>query len=420
MRESGKLTARQVATLRKPGRYGDGGGLWLQITCAFDGSRRVTKSWLFWFTSPNGRTRQMGLGAADTFTLADARERARQARKLVADGIDPIEARRQQRMAAKLDTARAISFRQAAEKYIGSHKAGWKNAKHAKQWPTTLEAYAYPIIGALPVAAFDTALTLKVLEPIWTKKPETAKRTRGRIEAILDWAAARGYRNGENPARWRGHLDKLLPSPRKVRAVRHHPALPYAELPAFMAELRAREQGLSARALEFTILTAARTGETIGATWDEFDLKEKIWTVPAVRMKGGKDHKVPLCDPALEMLETLPRECGNKFVFAGTSKGAALSNMAMLELLKGMRLGFTVHGFRSTFRDWAAERTNYPREVVEAALAHTIENKVEAAYRRGDLFEKRRRLMRDWARYCASRPIENALSKVTLLNAAGA
>jgi integrase len=296
-----------------------------------------------------------------------------------------------------------VTFRECAERYIASHETAWRNEVHRKQWGSTLATYVYPTVGVLPVHAVDTALVTEVLEPIWASKPETAGRVRGRIESVLDWAKARGYRDGENPARWRGHLDKLLPNRRKVRRPKHHAALPYVDLPAFMQNLRARES-VSARALEFTILTAARTGETIGATLAEINFADKTWTVPASRMKAGQEHRVPLCDRALEILQSVPQEKGSPFLFIGGRSGGALSNMAMLELLRGMVEGHvTVHGFRSTFRDWAAERTNYPNHVVEMALAHAIGDDVEAAYRRGDLFDKRRRLMRDWASYCRSK-----------------
>lgn len=394
MRGTNKLTAVRVDRLKKPGRYGDGGGLWLQIASG------GTKSWLLRYQR-DGKPRQMGLGPVSLVTLADARERARDARRILLDGGDPIEVRNTERLAAKIEAARGMTFQQCAEKYIATHEAAWRNEKHRAQWRSTLERYAYPKIGSLPVSAIDTALVLKVLEPIWGKKSETASRLRGRIEAVIDWATAREYRAGDNPARWRGHLDKLLPSKRKLRSVRHHTAIPYDELPAFMARLR-RSEFVSARALEFTILTAARTGEVIGARWPEIDTAAKVWTVPASRMKAGREHRVPLSDRAIELLTALPREDDNNHIFIGARKGAGLSNMAMLELVKGA--GVTVHGFRSTFRDWAAETTAYPNHVVEMALAHLIGDKVEAAYRRGDLFEKRRRLMRDWATYCAKTP----------------
>ena len=388
MRGMNKLTAMAVKAQSKPGCYADGGGLYLQVS-AFG-----TKAWLFRFMR-DGRARKMGLGPVHTVTLAMAREKATNCRRQLLDEIDPIEARKSRRTKARLETARAMTFRQCAESYIKAHRAGWKNDKHAAQWPSTLAAYVYPVFGELPVAAIDTALVVKTLEPIWTEKPETAGRVRGRIESVLDWAAARGYRDGENPARWKGHLQNLLPAKSKVARVNHHAALPYAEHPAFMADLRARD-GVGARALEFAILSATRTTETIEARWNEIDLKAKVWTIPAERMKAGREHRVPLSTRAVEILEVLPREAEHVFIADNKSK-------ALLATLKRMGRGdLTAHGFRSTFRDWAAETTAYPAEVVEMALAHTIKDKAEAAYRRGDLFEKRRRLMADWAGYCAA------------------
>ena len=391
MRKSNRLTPLAVKSAKKPGLYGDGNGLYLQI------SRFGTKAWLYRFMM-DGKARKMGLGPVHTVPLADARQHATEARRKVLDGIDPITAREAERSKAKLEAAKAITFQQCAERYIAGQEASWKNDKHRAQWPSTLKTYVYPIIGALPVAAIDTGLVLKVIEPIWNEKPDTAGRVRGRIELVLNWATVREYRAGDNPARWRGHLENVLPKRSKVRPVQHHKALPYGELPAFMAELR-EQKFISARALEFTILTAVRTSEAIGAEWSEFNFAEKIWTVPGVRMKSGRDHRVPLSDRALAILPALPRE--GQFVFPGGKAGKPLSNMAMLELVRGMKGdGLTVHGFRSTFRDWAADRTSYANHVVEMALAHTVKDAVEKAYRRGDLFEKRARLMAEWATYC--------------------
>lgn len=393
MRGTNRLSARLVATFKTPGRISDGGGLYLQVTPS------QSRSWVFRF-SRNGKARYMGLGPADTLSLAEAREEARDARKLLLKGIDPIDTRRAVLDARKAETAKKITFKDAAEKYIGAHKAGWRSPKHATQWTATLELYAYPVVGTLPVASVDTALVLKILEPIWSVKTETASRLRGRIEAILDWAAAWHYRQGENPARWRGHLDKLLPAKTKVRKVKHHPAMAFAALPGFMADLGQMES-VSARALEFTILNATRTGETVGATWDEIDLTTKVWTIPGDRTKSGREHRVPLSDRAVNLLGKLPRERDNPFLFIGQRSGQGLSNMAMLELLRGMKGdGITVHGFRSTFRDWCGEETNVPREVAEAALAHVLKDKTESAYRRGDALEKRRELMHLWAGFC--------------------
>jgi integrase len=394
MRLIGKLTSLSVRQARRRGLYGDGGGLFLQV------SESGAKSWVFRFKEAD-RLRVMGLGPAHTITLAEARDRARECRKLRLDGIDPIEARRAERTQAKLDAAKAVTFAECADAYITAHKAGWRNPKHAAQWPATLATYVNPTFGELPVQAIDTALVTRVMEPIWTKKPETASRVRGRIESILDWATARGYRQGENPARWRGHLENLLPRRSKVRRVEHHAALPYSELSAFMLALR-QQEGVAARALEFTILTAARTGEVIGARWGEINIAEWLWSVPAERMKAGREHRVPLCGKALEIVEEM-RAIGGNFIFPGGKRGKPLSNMAMTMLLRRMGHGDqTVHGFRSTFRDWAAERTNFPAEVAEMALAHAVTDKVEAAYRRGDLFEKRRALAEAWAKFCAT------------------
>jgi integrase len=355
----------------------------------------------------DGSARQMGLGATHTVSLADPRERARKCRLLVLDGIDPIEQRNAERMQQRVHTARYVTFRECADRYMAAHKGTWRNDKHREQWQSTLATYVFPTLGELPMPAIDTVLVLKCLEPIWNSKPETASRIRGRIETVLDWATARGLRQGDNPARWRGHLDKLLPPRSRVRAVQHHPALPYADIPAFMSQLRARE-GISARALEFTILTRARTGETIGARWPEFDLAARVWVVPAERMKAKREHRVPLSDRGIAILAALPNEGCNPFVFLGARAGKPLSNMAMLELLRGIRPGYVPHGFRSTFRDWAAERTNFQNHVVEAALAHVISDKVEAAYRRGDLFNKRRKLMDAWSAYCASKTMSDS------------
>jgi integrase len=307
-----------------------------------------------------------------------------------------------------------ITFKQCAESHIKAHRVSWRNAAHASQWESTLRAYSYPHIGALSVQAIDTSLVMKVLEPIWTAKPETASRLRGRIETILNWAKVRGYRDGENPARWKGHLDHLLPAKSKVRRVQHHAAMPYSQLPEFMAALR--DQGrIGARALEFLILTAARTGEVIGARWCEIDLKNKLWTVPAQRMKAGKDHRVPLCTRAVAVLQAIKLQTADAdtFVFTGSKLQKPQSNMVFLMLLRRMKLGhLTAHGFRATFKTWATERTNFPREVIEAALAHVAGNKVEAAYQRGDVFDKRRRLMTAWSDYCGGKPatVSNVVS----------
>ncbi|MEW6537908.1 MAG: integrase arm-type DNA-binding domain-containing protein [Pseudomonadota bacterium] len=386
-----RLSALFVGRAKEPGMYADGGGLYLQI------SRSGTKSWIFRY-SLNGREREMGLGPQHTITLADARVMATEARRMKLSGIDPIDARKAERQAKRLEDARAITFKQASAAYIKANKAAWKNPKHAAQWESTLTKYADPIFGDLPVAAIDTALVMKALEAIWSEKPETASRLRGRIESVLDWATAREYRTGENPARWRGHLDKILPARAKVQAVQHHAALPYCDLPAFMLSL-GNQAGIGALALKFAILTAARTGEVIAATWDEMDLDAAMWIIPKERMKAKREHRVFLSAGALTILRPLKASARSNFVFSGSAPDKPLSNMAMLATLKRMkRNDLTTHGFRSTFRDWAAETTDYPSEVVEMALAHAVSNKVEAAYRRGDLFEKRKGLMAHWDR----------------------
>lgn len=390
-REIGKLTALGIQKAKKPGFYADGGGLYLRI------GPSGGKSWIYRFMRA-GKRHDMGLGPVHSVSLVEARAKATECRKQRLEGLDPLATQKSLRLAAKLEAAKAMTFRECAAAYIEAHAPSWRNPKHADQWRNTLETYAGPVIGDLPVQAVDLPLVLKVLEPIWTGKTETASRLRGRIESVLDWATVRGFRQGENPARWRGHLDSLLPRRSKVQKVVHHAALPYAEIGVFVHALQAQD-GTAARALEFLILTGCRTGEVIGARWAEIDLASGIWTVPDVRMKAGREHRVPLSPAALRILERM-RGQDQEFVFPGGRVGRPLSNMAMLKVLERMqRDDLTAHGFRSTFRDWAAEQTHFPREVAEAALAHTLSDKVEAAYRRGDLFQKRRELMDAWAAY---------------------
>jgi integrase len=397
-----KLTAVKVARLKKPGRYGDTAGLYLRVAqyALTNGKQAHSKNWIFRYER-DGAEHWMGLGALRDVSLAQARALARECRLLLVQGLDPIAARKAKRQGVRLAAARAVTFKQCAEKYIADHRPSWRSAIHAEQWPTSLSTYVYPAIGDLSVADIDTALVLKVLEKIWHEVPTTAMRVRGRIEAVLDWAKARDFRTGENPARWKGHLQNLLPARDKVRHGNHRPALPYAQAPTFMSELRARNE-VTARALEFTILTAARSNEAIGATWSEIDLKAKLWTVPGERMKTGRSHVVPLSDRTIEILKALPRVHGCDYLFPGAKAKQSINRFGMLELLRSMRPDVTVHGFRSTFRDWCGDRTNYPRDVVEAALAHRIADQVEAAYRRGTALEKRRHLMADWARYLAT------------------
>ena len=392
-----KLSALAVSKMSVPGYYGDGAGLWLQV------SKSITKSWIFRYTIA-GKQREMGLGALHTVTLSEARAKAKSCRSLLLAGQDPLDARKASQLADAMERAKMITFDQCAAAYIAAHRGSWKNAKHAAQWESTLATYAGPIIGALPVAAVDTALVVKVLGPIWQEKTETATRLRGRIESVLDWATVSKFRIGENPARWRGHLDNLLADPNKVSKVEHHPALPWRELGAFMAELRKRE-GIAARGVEFAILTATRSGEVRGARWDEIDMDAAIWTIPAERMKAGREHRVPLSTSAMERLKMAPRL--GEIVFPGRGKDTSLSDMSLTAVLRRMGRGdITIHGFRSTFRDWCSESVanSFPREVCEHALAHSLPDKVEAAYRRGDLIEKRKILMQTWADYCETVP----------------
>lgn len=407
----GKLTALKVKSLVEPGRYGDGDGLWLQVRDA------QHRSWLFRYTR-HGRARQMGLGELSSspgqgVSLADARDRAQQARAVLRNGIDPLDAKQERIAAERAEVGAAVTFKAAAERFIAAHQASWRNDKHRAQWPATLEAHAYPTMGGKSVARIDTAIVTSVLEPIWRTKPETASRLRGRIEQVLDYAAARGWRTGDNPARWRGHLANLLPARSKVAAVRHQPALPWAEIGQFMAVLR-QEDGTAARALEVLILTACRSNEVLGARWAEIDMEAQAWSIPAERMKSGRPHRVPLAPRVVEVLEGLSgsREPGGQ-VFEGRGVGKPLSDMALVMAVRRLnkeaggtwvdqvtKAPIVPHGFRSTFRDWAAERTSFPRELAEAALAHTLKNKTEAAYNRSDLFEKRRELMVEWAAFC--------------------
>ena len=395
-----RLSALGVSKLAKrKGVFCDGGGLYLHS------DPPAQCSWLFRYRL-SGKTRWMGLGPYPPISLAKARELASNARSLKALGTDPIGQRDASRATERLAAVRTITFKQCAETYIKAHRVGWRNAAHASQWENTLRAYAYPHIGVLSVQAIDTSLVMGVLEPIWTAKPETASRLRGRIETILNWAKVRGYRDGENPARWKGHLDHLLPAKSKVRRVQHHAAMPYAQLPDFIAALR-EQDGIGARALEFLILTAARTGEVVGLRRREIDLKSGLWTVPAERMKAGKEHRVPLCPRAIAILQAIKpyNEEGDALVFPGSRPQKPQSNMVFLMLLRRMKLGhLTAHGFRATFKTWATERTNFPREVIEAALAHVTGDKIEAAYQRGDVFDKRLRLMTAWSDYCSTKP----------------
>jgi integrase len=383
-RKINRLNARAVATISKNGRHADGGGLYLSISP--NGGRR----WVFLYRW-HGKPTEIGFGSARDVTLVRARELAGGARARLAEKINPKDARK---------ATNGATFGECADRVIEAMRPSWRNGKHAAQWEMTLREYAAPL-RRLPADKITTDDVLSVLKPLWNEKPETASRLRGRIERVLDAAKAQGLRSGENPARWRGHLDQLLP--KRQRLTRgHHAAMSYTDVPAFMANLHAR-QATAALALEFAILTAARSGEVLGARWDEFDLDRAVWTLPAARMKAGREHRVPLQRRALKIVKALHETRDGEFVFAGQKSGKPLSVMALEMVLRRMKVDdVTVHGFRSAFRDWAAECTNFTNEVCEAALAHVIENKTEAAYRRGDLFDKRRKLMEAWATYCAS------------------
>lgn len=386
-----RLSANLVKALAERGYYADGGGLYFRV------SEFGTRLWAFRYTRA-GKAREMGLGPYPEVTLKDARELALQARKLLRDDQDPIEKRQARRSAMASERQAALTFAQCAAAFIAVKENEWKNAKHGEQWRTTLATYADPVIGKMLVRDVQQAHILKILEPIWTTKTETASRLRGRIENVLDYASARGYRQGDNPARWRGHLDKILATPSKVAKVEHHTALDYGHIGAFMVEIR-RQFSMGARALEFAIITAARSGEVRGANWAEIDLDRAVWTIPEQRMKAGREHRIPLSDSALNLLRAMPRIKDCELVFPNT-KGTALSDMTLTAVLRRMGCPVTAHGFRSTFRDWAGETTAYPREVIEHALAHQLKDKAEAAYARGTLFDKRRSLMADWAQFC--------------------
>lgn len=410
-RKAKELSALEVSRLKETGLYFVGGvpGLILQVTGP------DAKSWIL-RAMVGGKRRDIGLGGFPAVTLAGAKDAARAIREKIAAGIDPVEERLAARSALAAARASAISFQDAAERFIAANEAGWKSAKHAAQWTSTLETYAYPTIGNLRVSDVETQHIVGILEPIWQIKTETASRVRSRIESVLDWAKVREYRQGENPARWKGHLDHTLPARSKVQKVKHHSALDYRHVGSFMPVLKGVD-GLGARALEFAILTACRSGEVRGATWAEIDEKAGVWTIPADRMKADKEHRVPLSPAAMELLKTLPRIAGTNIIFPST-RNTQLSDMTLSAAIRRMDEAstkggcngwkdstgkvITVHGFRSTFRDWAGETTAYPREVIEHALAHQLADKAEAAYARGTLFEKRRRLMADWAKYCGT------------------
>ena len=402
-----RLTAKQVEKIKAVGDYCDGGGLYLQV------SGKNAKSWIFRY-SLRGRAREMGLGSASRITLAEVRDERDKYNRLLRDHIDPIEHRKRQRAETALAEAATITFKEAAAAYCTAHRAGWKSFKHATQWAASLSTYAEPVIGNLAVRDINTGHIHRMLEPIWPVMPDTASRVRGRIESVLDWARVKGYRDGENPARWRGNLNHLLSKPSKVRKVEHYAALPYAELPMFMEKLR-RQQGPAARALEFTILTSARLSESRNATLQEIDHSSKVWTVPAERMKGGKEHRVPLCKRAIE----LAAMGDTQHLFPSPYfPDNAISESRLRELLRHLGHGdITIHGFRATFKTWAMERTRFDNPTVESALAHISGSRVERAYMRGDVLEKRRQLMNAWADFCESPPAKSADRVVPLRSA---
>jgi integrase len=402
MRRHQQLTALSITRANTPGYIHDGGGLYLQV--APSGSR----SWVFRF-SLAGKRREMGLGPYPGVSLAAARKSAAEARALVKAGQDPIAARDAERGRKRLEDARAITFDQAAEQYIAANEPGWRNGKHRNQWRNTLATFASPVIGKMPVADIGVTEVMRVLEPMWRERTETGSRVRGRIERVLDWAKVRGYRTGENPAQWRGHLDKLLPARRKVQKVKHHAAVAVDDLPAVYARL-ADLDSMTALALRFVILTAARAGEVTGARWSEIDMEAKVWTVPSDRIKAGKTHRVPLSREAMEILTRVRATATGPFVFPGWAAGRPLSLTGMSKVLRVAGGGdATTHGMRSSFRDWASERTHYPGDVAEMALAHAIGDKTEAAYRRGSLLEKRRAMMEQWARFLLTPQGSNVL-----------
>ena len=425
-------TALAVARMATPGKHPCGGGLYLQVQVFGAGTdkQRTAKSWLFRYLSPTRVTGpesknpgkparcELGLGAYPDVSLGDARDRATEARLGLRDGRDPLDYRAEIKAAVAASQAAKTTFEQSASRFIEASEPGWRNEKHAAQWTATLKQHVYPIIGQMPISQVDTAAVLKVLDPIWTKLPETASRVRGRIEAVLDDAKVRGLRTGENPARWKGHLSASLQARTKVAAVKHHAALAYHRVPTFLAELR-QQTGTSAKCLELVLLTAVRTSEALGARWDEFDLDAKTWTIPADRMKACKEHCVPLSDAALTLVKGLTK--AGDHLFPGARGGDTLSNMSMTMLLKDMPTKWndpegrriTVHGFRSTFRDWVAEQTEHPHELAEAALAHTVRDKTARAYQRGTMLDRRRRMMDEWAAFCLH-PVK---SNVVLLRA---
>jgi integrase len=402
------LTTKRIEKL-PPGKHADGQGLYCLAT------KTGGRSWALRYER-QGRERWHGLGPCHTFKPEEARQRARKAKQLLFDGIDPIDAAREQRSKLALQAARTITFADAAKQYFDQHQASWSSVKHAHQFWKSLETYAFPVIGKLPVSSVDTGLILKIIEPIWKDQYQTASRVRGRVASVLDWTTVRGYRSGTNPAQWKGHLAEVLPAKGEFTKVEHHAALPYADVPSFVAQL-SQHQGIAPHAFEFLILTAARTSEVLSARWSEFDFENRIWIIPPDRMKTRKEHRVPLTDRMIKILKALPCEGGdNGLVFIGSKANAPLAKNTLSKLVGTMGHDCTVHGFRSSFRTWAAESTAFPREIIEAALAHATGNAVELAYQRSDVIEKRRQLMAQWAAFIAS-PVRRGVA-VTPINQA--
>ena len=419
-----KLTPLWVSKVKKPGYYGDGGGLWLQV------SMSSSKSWIFRYTI-NRKPREMGLGAVHTVSLSEARIKSRDLRLMLQEGVDPIDKREETKQAEALARARTMTFDQCAKEYIEIHRSGWKNTKHAGQWESTIATYVSPVFGSFPVSEVDTPLVVKVLSPIWNDKTETAKRLRGRIERILAWATTSGFRQGENPARWRGHFENLLAEPSKIQIKKHFASLPWKEIPSFMNAL-SEQKGIAARALELLIFTATRTSETLEMTWDELNLEDGVWVIPAERMKEEVEHEIPLSRQAIDLLSEIPRI--SNFVFTGAKYNNCLSDMSLTAVLKRMHnksikdggrgwidpkqdnRRITSHGFRSSFSMWGAESLShtFTREVIEFALSHQLPNKVESAYQRGTVFEKRIPLMQSWSDYCSKSQVSATVSPIRL------
>ena len=395
-----KLSVRGIKSQNKSGRYADGNGLYLQV------GKSGAKSWLFRYML-DGKSREMGLGSIRIETLSQAREKAKHCKKLLKSGTDPIRDRQKHIAIEKADNKEMLSFQKCTEGYLKAHSASWRSARHAGIWLSSVKRFAYPIVGSIHVNKIERGHIMNILDPIWREKTDTASRLRGRLESILNWATVQEYRKGDNPARWRGYLDQLLPKPSEIHTVKHFAALPYREINAFMSKLKERE-ALSALALRLIILTACRSIEVREAEWSEFDLENATWTIPTERRKMKKEHVIPLCKEALDIIQSIPRAEDSVHLFTGPRSNKPMSDVVFKKLMERMKVtGITTHGFRSTFRDWAAEQTSFPREVIEDCLAHQLRDKTEAAYFRSNLLDKRRELMNKWADYTQQLVIEN-------------